>query len=167
MRRLGYPLISLAVLAADQATKLAVVRSLPEGRVVEMAPWFWLVHWRNTGGVWGVLQDLPTPWRTALFLFLPVLGMAIAGYFFFKTRSVADRCLLACILGGALGNLADRARLGSVTDFLYFRWPGGPGWPAFNVADAVLSICLLILLYRALRAPAHEGSHAPDPLPHR
>jgi signal peptidase II len=167
MRRAPYLLISLAVLAADQASKLAVCRALPQGAVVESAPWFWLVHWRNTGGVWGIAQGLPPLWRTLLFLALPAVGLAVLVALFVKSRAPFDRALLAAILGGALGNLADRLRLGSVVDFLYFRWPGGPGWPAFNVADAVLSCGLLILLFRALRAPSGEGAHASDPLPHR
>ena len=167
MRRASYLLLTAAVFAADQATKLAVCRALPEGAVVESATWFWLVHWRNTGGVWGVAQGLPSLWRSILFLALPAVGLAVLGFLFVKSRCSFDRILLAAILGGALGNLADRLRLGSVVDFLYFKWPGGPGWPAFNLADAVLSCGLCLLLLRALRAPSGEGSHAPDPLPHR
>lgn len=164
MRRSLYLILSLAVFAADQATKALVVRSLAEGRTVEVAPWFWLVHWRNTGGVWGLLQDLPPLWNHLLFLLLPAAGVAALALLFLRSRSAVDRTLLAAVLGGALGNLADRLRLGAVVDFLYFRWPGGPGWPAFNVSDAVLSCGLLLLLYRALRAPADEGDHAPDPV---
>jgi signal peptidase II len=167
MRRALYLLFSLAVLAADQISKAAVSRHLPEGRILELAPWFWLVHWRNTGGVWGTFQDLPHALRTGLFILLPALGLAVLLWLFLKARTAVDRALLACIFGAALGNLADRLRLGAVVDYLYFRWPGGPGWPAFNVADAVLSCGLLFLLYRTFTSPADEGHHAPDPLPHR
>lgn len=167
MRRALYLLLSLTVFGADQASKFAVCRALPEGAVVESAPWFWLVHWRNTGGVWGVAQGLPPVWRTLVFLALPLAGLAVLAVLFVKSRTAFDRALLAAILGGALGNLADRVRLGSVVDFLYFKWPEGPGWPAFNVADAVLSCGLILLLFRALGAPSSEGAHAPDPLPHR
>lgn len=167
MRRAVYLLLTAAVFVADQASKLAVCRALPEGAVVESAPWFWLVHWRNTGGVWGIAQGLPPIWRSVIFLALPLIGLAVLGVLFLKSRAPFDRALLAAILGGALGNLVDRIRLGSVVDFLYFKWPGGPGWPAFNVADAVLSCGLILLLFRALRAPSGEGAHAPDPVPHR
>lgn len=167
MRRALYFLLTLAVFAADQISKLAVCRALPEGRIVEAASWFWLVHWRNTGGVWGSFQNLSSPVRTAVFLMLPAAGLGVLAVLFLRARRPLDRALLACIFGAALGNLADRLRLGSVVDFLYFKWPGGPGWPAFNVADAVLSCGLLLLLIRTFTDRTPEGTHAPDPLPLR
>jgi signal peptidase II len=164
MRRTVYGLIALGVFVLDQGTKLAVCRGLEEGQVVEAEPWFWLVHWRNTGGVWGTFQNLPEVWRVTLFLLVPAAGLAVLSWLFLRSRSPVDRVLLAGVLGAAAGNLADRARLGSVVDFLYFRWPGGPGWPAFNVADAVLSCGLVVLLFRSLTQRTEEGSHASDPL---
>lgn len=167
MRRFWYLFIGLGVLAADQATKALVVRSIPAGESVPVTTWFTLTHWLNPGGLFGVLNQLPGPAGFALFLVLPLAGVGFLAYLFAKATRRLDLVLLAAILGGALGNLVDRLRFGAVVDFLYFHLPRGPGWPSFNVADAVLSTGIITLLVLTLFQTRSEGSRAPDSLPHR
>ena len=161
MRKPAFLLLGLAVFAVDQASKLAVSEKLAPGDVVQLYPWFSLVHWRNTGGVWGSFQNLPTPWSYIVFLALPISGLAVLLYLFARSAERSELLLFSAILGAAAGNVLDRLRLGSVVDFLYFRWPGGPGWPAFNAADAVLSTCICVLLARALFYRGREAEDAP------
>jgi signal peptidase II len=66
--------------------------------------------------------------------------------------------LLGCILGGAIGNLVDRARLGWVVDFIDIG-VGSVRWPVFNVADSAVTLGVLILAWNLARA----GRPAPDP----
>jgi len=153
MKRWPYLLISAAVFILDQATKAWVAASIPAGESRPLLSWFAVVHWLNTGGLWGSLQDLSPVPRVALFFLLPVVGLVFLVYLFVKARSRFELVLLGAILGGALGNLCDRIRLGAVVDFLYFHLPSGRwGWPAFNVADACLSTGILMLLALALFA---------------
>jgi len=87
-----------------------------------------------------------------------------------RESDVADRCwgvadgLLACglalVLGGALGNLIDRIRLGHVIDFIHFHW-NGAYFPAFNVADSAITVGAACLLLDAL----FEGRQKPDANP--
>jgi signal peptidase II len=62
---------------------------------------------------------------------------------------------LSLILGGALGNVVDRVRLGGVTDFLYFHW-GPHYWPAFNVADSAITCGAILLIIDAFRSGARQ-----------
>lgn len=165
-RRLPFLALSAGVLLLDQATKFWLTSAVPLGTSKVVTGWFSLVHWLNTGGLWGSLQELPTAARVALFLVLPLAGLSFLAWLFVHSRSRLELAVLAAVLGGAVGNLADRVRLGAVVDFLYFHLPGGGwGWPAFNVADACLSTGIVVLLLRALfvREPAKERS-APDPV---
>jgi len=165
-RRLPFLALTAAVLLLDQATKLWLVSSVPLGSSKAVTSWFSLVHWLNTGGLWGSMQALPTLPRVALFFILPLCGLAFLAWLFVRSRSRLELAVLAAVLGGALGNLADRVRLGAVVDFLYFHLPdGGWGWPAFNVADACLSTGIVVLLLRTLfvREPAEEP-RASDPV---
>ena len=72
---------------------------------------------------------------------------------------------LSLILGGALGNVIDRVRLGGVIDFLYFHW-GPHYWPAFNVADSAITCGAILLIVDALRSGARQrhksGINGPD-----
>lgn len=153
-RRLPWLALSAAILLLDQGSKLALQEALSLGQSRDLTSWFSLVHWLNTGGLWGSLQELgPVP-RALLFFVLPAAGLGFLGWLFARSRSRFELAVLAAVLGGALGNLADRFRLGAVVDFLYFHLPdGGWGWPAFNVADACLSTGIVVLLLRTLFVP--------------
>lgn len=164
MKRLLYLLVSGSVLAVDQLTKAAVSGAIPPGGSRQVTSWFALTHWLNPGGLFGMLQQLPRPAAWAVFLLLPLAGLALLVALFLKAQTRTERLLLAAILGGALGNLADRIRLGAVVDFLYFHLPGGPGWPSFNVADAVLSTGILSLLALTFLKPHAEARGASHPV---
>ena len=167
MTRWRYLLISLGVLVLDQATKAWIVATIPEGHDRPLTSWFMLTHWRNPGSLFGFLSNIPPKAALAIFLILPLAGMAFLGWLFVKSQRRLELVLLAAILGGAAGNVVDRLRFGAVVDFLYFHLPDGPGWPSFNVADACLSTGILALLALTLLRPTPEGDHAPDPVHHR
>jgi signal peptidase II len=172
--RIAWALMSLAVLASDQASKAQVRRLLPLHDSVTVVPGLvQLTHVTNRGALFGMLHDLPDPWRSAIFTLVPLLAIVlIVG---FQSRTPAGARLahagLALILGGAAGNLADRLRFGQVTDFLDV-FVGAHHWPAFNVADSSICVGVALLVLDLLRhgsRPNEAGdtagtSHVPRPL---
>ncbi len=134
--------LSGLIVLLDQATKALVRARLGFGEI--WVPWDWLapyarvVHWRNTGAAFGLLQDFGLLFTILAFV------VALAILFYFPQVPRQDWSLrLAMILqlGGAVGNLIDRLRAGEVTDFISVG-----RFPVFNVADASISIGVVILL---------------------
>lgn len=148
VRKFPVPIVSALLLGAvDQASKVWAVRVLPlyEPREIVQGL-FGLVHVRNTGVAFSMLSSLDHRWVHPLLILATVLAMgAVLAYIaYLPCRGVAP-VGLGLILGGAIGNLIDRARLGYVVDFLDMYWRGHH-WPTFNVADVGISIGVVLLL---------------------
>ena len=140
-----------AVIAADQATKLWVESALALGTSVYVAPVLDLVHVRNTGAAFSFLAGA-SGWQREFFL---VVGLVASVWIVWMLARASREQRLFClalslILGGALGNVIDRVRLGAVVDFLHFHW-GPYYWPAFNVADSAITCGAVLLVIDALR----------------
>ena len=155
-------LVALAVVLADQATKALVERTLVLHETIPLTPFFALSYVRNTGAAFGVLAAAPVGVRLPLFLAVTVV--ATAAVLSYLRRTPADQrwrvAALGAILGGALGNLLDRVRYGEVVDFLDLHW-GGLHWPAFNVADAAITVGVAIVLLASVeRRGARAGTLA-------
>ena len=138
--------IAVAVVVLDQLTKAMLVANLSPGEMVEVVgDWLRLVHGQNTGAIFGLFRD-----NAALFA-LVSLGVIVV-IVLFQARNGGDVVLataLGLLLGGAIGNLIDRIRLGYVVDFV----DAGIGtWRfyTFNVADAAISLAIVLLLARAI-----------------
>jgi signal peptidase II len=160
--RAYYLWISAAVVALDQATKWVVDRfmGLHETReVIDGLVRFTYV--RNRGAAFGVLSDADLPYQHFIFAAVSLLALfAIAVYAWrLPTASRVPRLALALIIGGAVGNLIDRLRLGYVVDFVDVYW-STHHWPAFNVADSCISIGVCLLVIDMLRAPRTETNVA-------
>ena len=136
--------VSTVLVAADQLTKSLVVSSFLPGESVWIArPLLHLTYVQNTGAAFGLLKG-----QQALFLAMSGLVIAVIARELLIRRAMAARVLWGCalILGGALGNVMDRARLGYVIDFI------GVGiWPLFNIADSAISIGVGLLLLHSLQ----------------
>jgi len=148
VRKFSVPIVSALLLGAvDQASKVWAVRVLPlyEPREIVQGL-FGLVHVRNTGVAFSMLSSLDHRWVHPFLILATVLAMgAVLAYIaYLPCRGVAP-VGLGLILGGAIGNLIDRARLGYVVDFLDMYWRGHH-WPTFNVADVGISIGVVLLL---------------------
>jgi signal peptidase II len=130
-------LVVLCVVVVDQVSKAIVVDQIPRGDRRAVFPGVELVHVRNRGIAFGLLDG-----RSIALTALTIAALALlVGYFALHT----DRALLwlatGLLLGGALGNLLDRVRDDAVTDFIDL-----PLWPAFNVADMAITAGVLVLL---------------------
>ena len=145
------PLITIAgsVILLDQIVKAIIVHTIPLYRIKTVIPGFFnLVHTQNPGGAFGILANQSQGLRTVVFIIFSLFAVYIV-FHFYKKSSESYPLLswgFALIFGGAIGNLIDRVRFGTVTDFLDF-YIGNFHWPAFNVADSAISIGVAIFLY--------------------
>jgi signal peptidase II len=165
-RRLLYSLLSVFVVAADQATKWLVRRTLDLHEYRELVSGFLsLSHVRNYGAAFGILADAALPYQAALFvsLSLVALGAIVLYARRLPVGALLPQLALALILGGAVGNLIDRVAYGYVTDFIHVFW-NQYSWPDFNVADSAIStgVCLLLLdMFRSPAGAGHETKREP------
>ena len=123
---------------ADQATKAIAVASLERGEEVNVFLGLDVTYVRNEGVAFGALSDGGP-------LLVAAISVALGGllaYFLMNTQVRLLWLPVGLILGGAMGNLADRARDGAVIDFI-----DPIAWPAFNLADAAIVVGVLALLY--------------------
>ncbi len=145
-RRLGW--IAGSVVIADQVTKGIILDRLALYQTIPVVPGFFnITHIQNPGGAFGFLAQQSPMIRAFIFLLMSFLAVCLIFWFYRKTPST-HRFLaagFALILGGAIGNLIDRLRFGSVVDFLDF-YVGAWHWPAFNVADSAITTGIAIFL---------------------
>ena len=138
-------LIALTALAADQATKFWVVQNLAFGESLPREGFFRLTHVANTGSAFGLFGGHNLTLTVASFV-----GIGVLLYFYrsHDPPTVWARLSLGLMLAGAIGNLADRVRLGHVTDFIDV----GP-WYIFNLADASIVVGVVLLGATMVLAP--------------
>ncbi len=150
---------ALAVLALDQITKYLILTRFPlyETKIL-ISGFFNLVHIRNKGMAFGIMNRPGTDWGGILLVgaTLAALGLLLFWFFRLKSEERGIAFPLSLILGGAAGNLVDRVRLGEVLDFLDF-YIGPHHWPAFNVADSAITVGTLWLAGSLLFHPAFKG----------
>jgi signal peptidase II len=146
--------LSLAVLAADRATKFVIERyTNPFFRHSIVSDIVVLVHSQNPGIAFGVFSNSSSPWLAPLLVLSSVAVMVLLAWMIVTGRAggTMAQCGLALILGGAAGNALDRVIHGGVTDFLEVRlWTYI--WPAFNAADSAITIGAALVLFELLFA---------------
>jgi signal peptidase II len=153
-------LLVAAVAVLDQATKALVVRSIPLHDHVPLVDGLLsLSHVRNRGAAFGILSDWDLPYQPAILGALSLAALAAIAAYFWRLPATArlPRLALALVLGGAVGNLVDRARLGYVVDFIHVYWREHQ-WPDFNVADSAITVGVVLLVLDILRSPGHEAA---------
>ncbi len=108
---------------------------------------FNLVNWLNTGAAFGIFSSGAAANRILL-IAVTIVSLVVIGFLIRTARTENDKITtfaLSLIGGGAVGNLIDRVRLGSVIDFLDF-YTGSYHWPAFNIADSAITIGVILTL---------------------
>lgn len=157
MRKL-FALSLIGIFLIDQVSKFFVRTRLYEGESIPIIPGlFNLVSVRNRGAAFGFLNRSDIDWQVWLFLGATVLAGIILYHLMKKTPKSALLFFSAgCVMGGALGNLADRIRFHAVVDFLDVYWKNWH-WPAFNVADIGICLGAVLILLQAWKAPADTG----------
>jgi signal peptidase II len=143
-------LTSVFVLAADMISKYLIQKFMdPYESIPILKNIFHLTYVQNTGGAFSILEG-----HTSLLVFVSSMVILAMIYILIKNpiRERAFGIVMAMILGGAVGNLADRLRYGYVVDFLDFRI-----WPVFNIADCFVVIGVLILAYLIIFHPEFQS----------
>lgn len=138
--------LAALIIVGDQLTKAWLVSFLAPGQAVAvLGDWVRLVHSQNAGGLFGLLQGNAVPFG--------LVSLVVAGLIvLYHAKSVPNRYIsitLGLLLGGALGNILDRLRIGYVVDFV----DAGVGelrWYTFNVADTAISFAIVLLLAASL-----------------
>jgi len=143
--------ISLLVIVVDQLSKLWIERTMSLGDSFVVLPVIDIVRAHNTGAAFSFLADAGG-WQRWAFTLLAI-GVSIALVFWMRKLALATQGLLAfgltLIVGGAIGNVIDRVEHGYVVDFVHAHW--GPHYfPAFNVADAAISIGAVLVILDSL-----------------
>ena len=143
--------LSAGVVLADQTSKAYIARHFGEFEVTRVLPILDITRMQNVGAAFSLLASA-SGWQRWFFIAL-ALGVSIAIVaWLVRSRTNPGVLLpagLAFILGGAVGNLIDRVRLGSVIDFIHFHWHQAY-FPAFNLADTSITIGAGLLLLDAL-----------------
>jgi signal peptidase II len=164
LKRIPYLILSLAIIVADAWSKWLVATRIDLHESIPLIPdYLQLVHVRNTGAAFGIGANADShivPW---------LLNLGAIGVFFvvvaYAFRAAAtDRVLqtgLHLILGGAIGNLIDRFRLGYVVDFVDV-FVKSHHWPAFNVADSAICIGIALLFLDMRRKPEPDDVTAAE-----
>ncbi|MGH8276321.1 MAG: signal peptidase II, partial [Steroidobacteraceae bacterium] len=144
--------VAAAVIVADQAVKAWMVHHFVLFERVRALPVLDIILTYNAGAAFSLLSDA-SGWQRWVFVAL-ALGVSVALIVWMRRLSSAVHGLLACglalIVGGALGNMIDRLRLGHVIDFIHAHW-GQHYFPAFNVADSAITVGAAVLLLDAWR----------------
>lgn len=141
----------LGLVGLDQLTKWAVTLSLMPGENVPLIPGvLWLTHTRNPGAAFSLF-----PGHGPALAVVTLLILAVGVVLHRRLLALGYGPPLALILGGGLGNLLDRLRLGQVVDFLDLRF-----WPVFNLADVYIVLGAVLIVIAALQGSRRGGAAA-------
>ena len=150
--------VAALLLVLDQSAKWVVAANLPLGQGITVTAWFNLVHVLNPGASFSFLADAGGWQRHALTAVGIAVSVALAVLLWRGVRSRLEKAAYVGLIGGALGNVVDRLRIGAVVDYLDLHWRG-MHWPAFNLADIFIvgSAALLVLASFRPRGDSHEA----------
>lgn len=152
-------MVSGAVLVLDQVTKVLVDKTMSLHESITILPKFvHLTYLRNTGVAFGIFSVDRSGLRIVFFALISAVAIGCVAYLLKNLRPQQKALLvgLSLILGGAIGNLIDRLRLGEVIDFIDLHWDH-IHWPAFNVADSAITIGVIILFFQMIRKESFLG----------
>jgi signal peptidase II len=139
----------------DQLTKAWIVMQYPFGFVLPVVPFFNIVHTRNHGVSFGMLQSHTALKQWLLITVALVISVWIVRMLL-QTRSKSEFFGFSMILAGALGNIVDRMRLGYVVDFVELYINEKLRWPAFNIADSSIVLGVGIVLMAQFFSSSEE-----------
>lgn len=150
-RYIIWMVIAIVIVLADQMTKWAIIRWIPLYGSVPLNEFINLTHQQNTGAAFSFLAGA-SGWQRWFFVVLATVISAVLAVWLWRIRDDGHAVLaggLTLVLGGAMGNLIDRIRLGHVTDFLQV-WFGSWAFPSFNVADSAITVGAALLIIDSL-----------------
>jgi signal peptidase II len=159
-RRVPELVLVATIVVLDQITKALLKASLQlhEYKPV-IAGLLSISHVRNRGAAFGLLNEAGLPFQGLLLSAVSFMALGAIAVYALRLPEGArlPRLALALVLGGAIGNLADRIRYGYVVDFIHVYWKQYQ-WPDFNVADSAISVGVTLLILDIVLAPRREAA---------
>ena len=154
--------LAATIVVLDQTSKWIILGALRPGDSITVAPFFNWVLTFNAGAAFSFLSDA-SGWQRWLFT---VLALGVSGWIVTvlprHTGEFRLSLALTLVLGGALGNVIDRIRFGAVVDFIQWH-AAGFYWPAFNVADAAITLGAVLLIWDQIAKPEDDQAVKPGP----
>jgi signal peptidase II len=148
--------IALVVVLVDQTSKWAALKFLRTGEAIHVAPFFNWVLAFNTGAAFSFLAG-EGGWQRGFFIALALVASVwIVGMLKRHSGETRFSLALALALGGAIGNAIDRVSIGAVVDFIQWH-AGGFYWPAFNAADAAITLAAALIVWDQLVSPKGDS----------
>ena len=163
-RFIAWLIVAIVIVGADQLTKWAIVEWVPLYGKVPLNEFINLTHQQNKGAAFSFLAGA-SGWQRWFFVVLASGVSIVLAVWIWRIRTEGPLILaagLALVLGGAIGNLIDRIRLGYVTDFFQV-WFGNWAFPSFNVADAAISVGAALLVIDALFLSGRQKKTGSEP----
>jgi signal peptidase II len=145
-----FPVVTLAVVLADQISKLWIRTNMLPGQSIPEGGLILITYVRNTGAAFGLLAN-----QNLLIIFTVLVGIAAIALYYAHplVQTLWLRLSLSLLLGGAIGNLIDRLRFGYVIDFIDLRV-----WPVFNIADSCITVGVGMMAYYLLFKATRQKS---------
>lgn len=152
-------IVTALVVTLDQLSKLWIRTHLAPRESLPITDRLSLVNIENTGGAFGLLAN-----QTFLIIIISIAGLLFILLFlrYLSPATTLSIVSIGLIMGGGVGNIIDRIRLSYVTDFIYFRLWGDFHWPAFNIADAALTVGIFALIYYFYKSGAFRKAYGRD-----
>ena len=159
-RAVVWLLLSALVVLADQLSKSYITSHYGEFEFTTVLPILDITRMHNVGAAFSFLATA-SGWQRWLFITLAVtvsIGIVVWLYRMPRSQGLLA-CGLALVLGGAIGNVIDRIRLGAVVDFIHFHWDRAY-FPAFNIADSAITVGAACLILDAMLEPKRARAKA-------
>ncbi len=153
-------LVSTITVLLDQATKLQIMQNMRLHESIQVVPDFLSITYiRNPGAAFGILASSSNGFRLIFFGLTSIFALVLLATILYRLKpdDWGGQLSVAAVFGWAIGNLLDRVRFGEVIDFLDV-YVGAYHWPAFNVADAAISVGVCYLAF-------HLAFDKPEPEP--
>ena len=145
------PVIAIVVIILDVITKMLIVKQVAYHEIIKVLPFINIVHIENKGAAFGLFAGL----GNVFFIIISLVAIGFIAYYLKTVQKRVEIISLSLVLGGAVGNLIDRIRIGKVTDFIDFyinNWH----WPSFNVADSALTVGIILFLWANIFGSGHK-----------
>lgn len=156
--------LAIVVIVLDQITKMLVVNNIPLGTIGAsfLGDFFQIIHVANKGVAFSMGSSWSQNIRALAFIFVPLIVVILVIHIYFRNKDFTklQRWTIMGTVGGGIGNLIDRIfRPTGVVDFIDIKFYGFLGfnrWPTFNIADAAIVICGIILAISFLRSVSNS-----------
>ncbi len=144
-------LVSCLIIGLDQLTKYFICKLVPlHSRQEVITGFFNIIHIRNPGIAFGLFKQFGSQFKVVSLICVSIVVLFLIVFLIIqevKKDSLLQTISLSLILGGAVGNLIDRFRLGEVIDFIDVHWQAAYHWPAFNVADSAITVGITMMVF--------------------